>query len=358
MGIVGRWRRRRREAPPRLDWVQLEVTTRCTASCSYCPRAAAGSGWPQRDLSLELVEALVPSLRRTPYVHLQGWGEPLLHPHFLEIAARVRTAGCGVGTTTNGMLIDRSWATELVSAGLEVVALSLAGVRAAHNDLARAGTSHQQVVAAAQHLRAARGEHERPRIHLAFMLLASDLDDLERLPELVATAGCDEVVVSSLALVTGAQQAKEAELACDAEQLAELRKRLQEVSREASRSGAELYWQLLAPQAAPQPCAENPQRSVFISADGSVHPCVMTGLPVEAQEAMDWDGNRFSCPVTFGTVATASLGEIWRSTASRSFRHREGSSTPPESCRSCRKRYRLPLDPAEHGVVEDLLERL
>jgi MoaA/NifB/PqqE/SkfB family radical SAM enzyme len=53
-------------------------------------------------------------------VHLQGWGEPLLHRQFFEIVARAKKAGCRVGTTTNGILLDRAEIGKLDESGIDI----------------------------------------------------------------------------------------------------------------------------------------------------------------------------------------------------------------------------------------------
>ena len=83
---------------PDLTHIQVEVTTACNAGCSYCPRTVAGKEWIDRHLAPEVLSPVLPLLRRIPYVHLQGWGEPLLNPRFFDIVAMVRQEGCRCGT--------------------------------------------------------------------------------------------------------------------------------------------------------------------------------------------------------------------------------------------------------------------
>ena len=77
--------RLRRHRPLRA--LQVEVTSRCTRRCAVCPRSALTDRWLERDLSADTWQAVVPALGRFEHVHLQGWGEPLLHRHLRSMAA-------------------------------------------------------------------------------------------------------------------------------------------------------------------------------------------------------------------------------------------------------------------------------
>src|SRR5512139_1023466 len=100
--LADRWEKVR---IPSLDWIQVGVTSRCNALCSYCPRTVCGSAWADRDLPIETFSKLLPAFGKTGMVHLQGWGEPFLHPGFFEMVSLTKRAGCAVGTTTNGTLL-------------------------------------------------------------------------------------------------------------------------------------------------------------------------------------------------------------------------------------------------------------
>jgi MoaA/NifB/PqqE/SkfB family radical SAM enzyme len=341
MNVIDRFRRR----APRLDWVQLEVTSRCNAACTYCPRTTAGARWQSRDLPLELLDELLPALARTPYVHLQGWGEPLLHPDLLLMVERLGAAGIRVGTTSNGILLDRPTARALVGAGVEVIALSAAGTDCAGNDPVRRGTNLEQIVAAARLLREARGTREKPRIHLAYMLLRSGLPSIEQLPDLVGRAGVDEVVVSSLSFLSRPEHRAEAVLAESRKELATLRERLAAVQTEVEQRGARIHWHLFSPLAGAGDCPENVQRAVVIGAGGEVHPCVLTGVPVTGELAtLGWTDTGSVQLVSHGHLGERSLGEIRRARSSRTFRERLLTTDPPSPCRRCIKRWGVRLD--------------
>ncbi|NHZ45155.1 radical SAM protein, partial [Nitratidesulfovibrio liaohensis] len=140
---------------PRWDWVQVEVTTRCDAACIYCPRTACGFGWRDEDMSMALFRRVLVACRGARHLHLQGWGEPLLHPRYPDMLAEAVAAGYVVGLTTNGVHLDAGMAGVLVDAGVDMVALSLAGV-GARNDAVRRGAPTARVLAALDALREAK----------------------------------------------------------------------------------------------------------------------------------------------------------------------------------------------------------
>ncbi len=132
---------------PRLDWLQIEVTTHCNARCAYCPHTLYQSSWQSRHLPLPVFQGLLPVLRKTKLVYLQGWGEPLLHPDFFTMVALARQRGCQVGTTTNATLLTGAVIEQIVASGLDILAFSLTGLGPNH-DRWRAGTSYEQVLQA------------------------------------------------------------------------------------------------------------------------------------------------------------------------------------------------------------------
>ena len=89
-----------------LDCLQVEVTSRCGGRCTYCPHTTEAATWKSRHMEDEVFAALWPLLRGAQRAHLQGWGEPLLHPRFLDYVALARKAGCAVSSTSCGLRMD------------------------------------------------------------------------------------------------------------------------------------------------------------------------------------------------------------------------------------------------------------
>jgi MoaA/NifB/PqqE/SkfB family radical SAM enzyme len=418
--------------PPRLDWAQVELSTVCNAHCAYCAHTLLG---PDRGLSRTaafmdpaLFARLLPQLAHTRFIHLQGWGETLLHPNFLPLLRMAKATGKPVSLTSNGTRLDETMAEALVAAGLDVLALSLAGASAAANARWRAGAGLAAVRAAAGHIARAKTRaaadaagsgaagHARPggpgpRLHLAYMLLAPDLAELDGLPELAVELGAVQVVVSSLSLVlaragvigtaraggpedAGAGAAlppsavgldPAAALARDADALDRLRERVARVRARGRDLGVEIEAHLDSPLT-PQPrCSENVGRAVVVAVDGSVHPCVMSALSgpdrsgapgtpgtPDATDAPDgpWPwrvlghGGASDLPeLCFGSVAETSLGAIWRSPAYRRFRAHFARGRVPACCAVCRKRFVGPFPTEEECALRascnrwDLIQR-
>jgi MoaA/NifB/PqqE/SkfB family radical SAM enzyme len=308
---------------PALDWIQVEVTSHCNAACSYCPHHAYQDGWDNRHMPVETFSTLAPAFGKTNLVFLQGWGEPFLHPDFFKLVGLAKQAGCRVGTNTNGTLLDYGDAEKLVGAGLDVLAFSLAGVRAETNDAVRRGTTLDRVRRAIELVRNLREQHglDRPRIHIAYMLLRSGLDDLERLPEFLHDLGAEESVVSSLTLPIGPEMQKEAQLV-GAEEYDPFRKKLHDVRERAAGLGVDLHYQIAMPGEPQSACTENIERSVFIGADGRVFPCVFLGIPARQHRSQ-----------SFGDINAASLANIWHGREYSAFR----KQLSPD-CIACLKR--------------------
>ncbi len=139
--------------PPRL--IAWETTRACNLVCRHC-RASAILEPPRGELSpeegrnlLEQVAAWPPS----PMVILSG-GEPLLRGDIYSLAAYGTSLGLRMLLSTNGALVDKLAAKEMLACGIARVSLSLDGPDAFSHDEFRGQTgSFAQVEQAAAYFR-------------------------------------------------------------------------------------------------------------------------------------------------------------------------------------------------------------
>jgi radical SAM protein with 4Fe4S-binding SPASM domain len=316
-----------------MDCIQVEVTSRCPGRCGYCPHTTRREQWLARDMDMGTFEQLWPLMRKASRVHLQGWGEPLLHPGFFDMAALARKAGCAVSTTTCGLCMNGDIAQKLVDSGIDIVAFSLAGTDAVSN-AARHGVDFDRVCEAIGLLqgvrRSAMAVHLE--IHLAYLMLASDMQAVRGLPGLAHRLGVHAAVVSTLDYIAEPGFAVEAFRPHEAEKLARAAAVLAETEVEAKRLGVGFHWSLPRPDASGTGCRENIARSLYVAADGSVAPCVYVNVPVDRP-----DPDRR----VFGNVNETDPLKIWESQAFRRFREGLSSGDADLPCRACPKRYML-----------------
>ena len=341
------WSRFHRWFGPHLDWIQVEVTTDCDAHCTYCPHTTLAESWQTRYMDEETFAELLPALPRTDLVFLQGWGEPLLHPRFVDLVRQVKQAGPRVGLSTNGNAIDKAYARDLVEAGVDVVAFSLAGVDESQ-DRVRRGTRLETVLAA---IRALDGERRRqgrehPALHVAYLLMRSRMNDLEHLPGLLAGTGVRQVVISTLDLVTTLDLAHEAILPESMDEHQHLRARIEDVIENARQHGIEMHAQLHRPGHHLASCTENARRALFVGVDGAVAPCVFTALPVRDMTIVRAGVEQPYQRRIFGNVRQSPLSLLWRSREYRRFRDSFDSSVVDDVCLGCPKREVMPIGEA------------
>jgi len=340
----------------RWDWLQVEVSSQCPAACIYCPTALFRKEGSNLLMSMETYHRLLPAFSRTRMVFLQGWGEPFLNPHLFEMVLQAKSAGCQVGMTTNGMLLDADKLAGLVQSGVDMVAFSLAGCGET-NDAVRKGTRLVQVLEAIRQLNRIK-ENERtarPVIHIAYMLLRSGLDEIEQLPSLLAGLGISQVVVSTLDLAPIPALNREALTPSSQDEYAGIRARLDRLVTSGKQSGLEIRCQTVAfpfgddasvpaepDMAAFLPvhrpaCTENVEWAAFISAGGDVSPCVYKNLPVTSPSGITEQMGRSYQPLIFGNIREQSLEDIWKSKAYRTFRRSHHSGHLEAPCQGCLK---------------------
>lgn len=326
---------------PYLDWIQVEISSYCNAECIYCPHTAYRKNWQNRHLEVDAFKRLIPAFAGTKLVYLQGWGEPFLHPDFFTMLKIAKRADCRVGTTSNATLLDEATIERLVGEGLDVIGFSLAGIDE-KNDVIRRGTTIKKTMLWIEALQRVKNKYgtNNPRIHIAYMLLARTLGDLERLPEFLAGTGADQTVVSSLSLAVSPAMDDESRLVRVPEEFSQLQHRLLAVQDAAAKRGVEVHYHMVDPQAPHFKCSENVAQAIVVGSDGSISPCVFTCMPVLGENDYYFRGQKhIQQNLSFGNIQTEDLNFIWHRKAYKEFVRNHNRWRTPAVCRNCYKGF-------------------
>lgn len=305
----------------RFDWLQIEITSYCNASCLYCPRTVYCEQWNNQHLSETIWRKITPIFPRTDLVYLQGWGEPLLHPEFFRFVREVREAGSQVGFTTNGMLLDQPKMEFLLDLEVYVVAFSVAGIR--RNNIMRRGTKLEQVLNALETLASLREKRglKYPRLHVAYMLLRPDLEELPEAINLLSSQGVDEVVISTLDFVPSLELQGEILLPKDKKELRQIKSYLKLAVKAGLKAGIAVHYHLPYPWKRRLYCTENVLQAAFIGVKGTVSPCTFTNLPITTSPSFVRQGKLLTYePLILGDLNRNSWEEIWSSPLYQAFR--------------------------------------
>lgn len=325
------------------QFVQIEPVGQCNLACKMCPvtfREEPGiAGEPVRPpafMSYEVFCRLIDQFPGMSELHLQGLGEPLLHPRFFDMVGYAAAKGVAVTTNSNLTALSERRAEECVRSGLARLHVSLDAAEAQAYEYIRVGARFSKVLRNLGWLNEAKARlrAERPEIRLVAVAMRRNL---EQLPALVRLAHAYQV--HSLSVQHLAHDFSEASLPpkyqpmrrfVDEETLAtEDPARVQHWFEAARAAAAALGVQLRLPNAGPQPRRAGargrercdwPWRGAYIAYSGEAMPCCMVATPDRKN---------------FGSMARDGVEAIWNNAGYHEFRAQLDSDDPPEVCRGC-----------------------
>ena len=325
--------------------LQVEVSTACTSHCIYCP-VALYSDWRREFMDFSLFQKIVQEGREVgvKHLHLQGWGETLLHPRFLDMLKEARRY-YKVSFTTNGLLLGRV-AEDVVKVGVDVVAVTFAGATAETHNRVRVGNDFVTVLRNLKtFVKVVKNASAKTRTVAIYMMLKNTYRELPQFVKLMAEVGVDEVRLSNLSYIPRPDLwglkvfSKMFEPPPD--DVLAVVEAAKKVAREV---GITLFHRLYTPWEHAE-CPEAPTSTLFIGVDGSVYSCVYLGLSTLSAERC-FEGRCEKAPrLAFGNIRHERLADIIKKKSYREFVHRyeirKIETIPPEPPEVCKKCYRL-----------------
>jgi MoaA/NifB/PqqE/SkfB family radical SAM enzyme len=350
----------RQESPQKRPFklFQIESSLSCGLSCVMCPwtslRATAGV------MSWATYEKIAANFHLVEGVDLTGGGEPMQNRALVDMVLAAKAAGCQVGFSTNGVLLDRPQAERLVKAGLDWISFSVDAASAETYNRIRQGANFETVMKNIRSL----GEVKRglgshlPRLMMVFVMMTGENENYCQLPEYIQLAsqlGVEQVIAKNLDVILKDGDDERRIFSHTRPPDKQLKEVMESARRQANELG--VGFRIYQMQPVEQPiCDHNPIHSLFFNWQGQVSPCITLSYA----DTRYFNGEQVQAPcLHFGNINDLDLPAIWERQEYQTFRQEfeeriqwqrqslmeavlngklaEIADLPPapESCRSC-----------------------
>lgn len=168
-----------RETPmPFPDCLSIESSYACNLRCVMCPRHFDES--LQGMFPLEMFrERVVPELHRFKYLHLTGWGEPLMNKDLVEMLRLAKQAGIWACFTTNGLLLKEPLSRKVLETGVDTINISCDASEPDIYEQVRGKGTFKVLMERMDHVNTLRREIDVPtRLEWTFVMMKTNLHQL------------------------------------------------------------------------------------------------------------------------------------------------------------------------------------
>jgi radical SAM protein with 4Fe4S-binding SPASM domain len=320
-------------------FVQIEPVGQCNLACRMCPVVHRGDGAPGKPpafMEFATFCRLVEQFGQVRELHLQGLGEPMLHPRLFDMVRFAAGRGIEVSTNSNLTALSPRRAEECVTSGLKRLHVSIDAADPEAYAYIRVGSQLARVLRNLRWLNEAKARlgSSTPQIRLVAVVMRRNLRELPALVRLARSHGVAHLSVQHLCHDFSEDTLPEKYRAMrgfvDAETLAGVPSAtIERAFDEARDAAAALGVELRLPRVRPRPATQQkhgrarcdwPWRGAYLSFRGDAMPCCMVATPDR---------------VSFGNMARDGVAPIWNNGAYQAFRARLDSDDAPEICKGC-----------------------
>ena len=181
----------------------VEPTSECNLACRTCIRNV----WDEpvgrmADATFARLIAGLRSFSPPPTVFFGGFGEPLAHPHIVEMVSQAKALGAPVELITNGTLLTEDLSRRLIAARLDVLWVSIDGATPESYADVRLGAALPEVIANVARFRDMRRtwifQRPTPEIGIVFVAMRRNVSDLPAVLRLGRHLGASRCLVTNV----------------------------------------------------------------------------------------------------------------------------------------------------------------
>ena len=320
-------------------YIQLEPVGQCNLRCQMCSIQFRQDGPPYGPLAFmdfEQFTRIIDQFTTLKELHLQGLGEPMMHPRFFDMVTYAADRGIAVTTNSNLTLLNERRAECCVTSGLQYLSISIDGATSHTYERIRVRAHFDRVVGNLERLLTIRERLGRklPNLILVAVVMRQNLHELPDLIRLAHQWSMERVFVQHLCHDFGESSLPsyyrpmrafvQSETLLDEDP-----QRVAHYFGLAQQMAEELGMDVRLPHTEPrQHPSGTPGRSrcswpwdgAYISYQGYAMPCCMVSTPDR---------------INFGKIVEQGAEQTWNGEAYQTFRDQLASNEPPEVCRSC-----------------------
>jgi radical SAM protein with 4Fe4S-binding SPASM domain len=320
-------------------YMQIEPVGQCNLRCQMCSIQFRQDGppyGPPAFMSFETFTNSVDQFVGLQELHLQGLGEPMMHPRFFEMVEYAAQKGIRVTTNSNVTLLNDRRAERCVTSGLDCLYISIDAATAETYERIRVRAHFERVLGNLQRIVSARQRlgSATPRLRIVMVIMRQNLHELPDLVRMAHQLSIESIFVQHLCHDFGESSLPERYLPMrDFVQqetlLEEDPQRVEHYFGEARKVADTLGVELRLPRTrlrlhpagtpGPKRC-DWPWRGAYISYQGYSMPCCMVSTPDR---------------INFGKLFEQGADALWNGPSYQTFRDQLSSDEPPEVCRSC-----------------------
>jgi radical SAM protein with 4Fe4S-binding SPASM domain len=321
------------------EYIQIEPVGQCNLRCQMCSIQFRQDGppyGPPAFMDFDTFTSIIDQFPRLKEIHLQGLGEPMMHPRFFDMVEYATNRGIQVSTNSNLTLLNDRRAERCIISGLHSLHISMDAATAGTYERIRVRAHFDRVVNNIERILAARQRSgsAQPHLRMVMVIMRQNLPELPAIVRFAAQHEMESIFVQHLCHDFGesslpANYLPMRDFVQEQTLLEEEPQRIERYFGEAREVAQQLNIDLRLPHTrlrmhppgtpGPQRC-DWPWSGAYFSYQGYAMPCCMVSTPDR---------------INFGKITEQSAETLWNSAPYQQFRDQLSSEEPPEVCRSC-----------------------
>ncbi|MCJ7616102.1 MAG: radical SAM protein [Desulfobacterales bacterium] len=153
--------------------LHIEITNVCNLGCIMCPRSYMSRKKGMMDMGL-FKKIINESKGKVEFIYLHLFGEPLMHPHIIDMIKYCKEAGIFTGLATNATLLDNVKSKEIANSGLDFMVISFDGINKEEYEKIRRGGNYEKTLEYIKGFLQIKGKKPHTVLQLIYMNFTRD----------------------------------------------------------------------------------------------------------------------------------------------------------------------------------------